>query len=88
MLKYGYYFYETSHNSYKLGIISEYIHRNLNLEVVYRIREKQHLYWSEDKLLKIAYNHIIVNTNYLEKNEIILYNMCILKEGKYERSIY
>ena len=65
MLSYGYYFYETSHNSYKLGIISEYIHRNLNLEVVYRIREKQHLYWSEDKLLKIAYN-LIDTFAYLE----------------------
>ena len=62
---YGYYFYETSHNSYKLGIITEYIHRNLNLEVVYRIREKQHLYWSEDKLLKIAYN-VIDTFAYLE----------------------
>ena len=65
MQSYGYYFYETSHNSYKLGIISEYIHRNLNLEVVYRIREKQHLYWSEDKLLKIAYN-LIDTFAYLE----------------------
>ena len=44
MQSYGYYFYETSQNSYKLGIISEYIHRNLNLEVVYHIREKQHLF--------------------------------------------
>ena len=65
MQSYGYYFYETSHNSYKLGIISEYIHRNLNLEVVYRIREKQHLFWSEDKLLKIAYN-LIDTFAYLE----------------------
>ena len=65
MQSYGYYFYETSHNSYKLGIISEYIHRNLNLEVVYRIREKQHLYWSEEKLLKIAYN-LIDTFAYLE----------------------
>ena len=65
MQSYGYYFYETSHNSYKLGIISEYIHRNLNLEVVYRIREKQHLSWSEDKLLKIAYN-LIDTFAYLE----------------------
>ena len=65
MQSYGYYFYETSHNSYKLGIISEYIHRNLNLEVIYRIREKQHLYWSEDKLLKIAYN-LIDTFAYLE----------------------
>jgi serine/threonine protein kinase len=35
------------------------------LEVVYRIREKQHLFWSEDKLLKIAYN-LIDTFAYLE----------------------
>ena len=29
---YGYYFYSTTKNTFKLGIISEYINRELNLE--------------------------------------------------------
>ena len=62
---YGYYFYQTSHNSYKLGMISEFIHHDLNLETIYRIREKQRLYWKEEKFLKIMYN-IIDTFAYLE----------------------
>ena len=62
---YGYYFYATTHNTYKLGIISEYINREFNLESIYRKREKQHLYWKEDKLLKIIY--LLIDTfAYLE----------------------
>ena len=37
---FGYYFYETPHNTYKLGIISESINRELNLELIYRKRYK------------------------------------------------
>ena len=62
---YGYYFYATTHNTYKLGIISEYINRDFNLESIYRKREKQRLYWKEDKLLKIIY--LLIDTfTYLE----------------------
>ena len=62
---YGYYFYVTSHNSYKLGMICEYINRETNLEVIYRKREKQRLFWKEEKFLKLAYN-IIDTFAYLE----------------------
>ena len=62
---YGYYFYSTNKNTFKLGIISEYINRDLNLETIYRKREKQNLYWKEDKLLKIAY-YLIDTFAYLE----------------------
>ena len=62
---YGYYFYETSYNSYKIGMITELFNKNENLEVIYRLREKQHLFWSEDELLKIAYN-LIDTFAYLE----------------------
>ena len=62
---YGYYFYSTTKNTFKLGIISEYINRELNLETIYRKREKQRLYWKEDKLLKIAY-YLIDTFAYLE----------------------
>ena len=62
---YGYYFYATTHNTYKLGIISEYINRDLNLELIYRKREKQHLFWNENKLLKMTY-FLIDTFAYLE----------------------
>jgi len=38
---YGYYFYETSNNSFKLGIICEFINEHQNLEVIYRKREEK-----------------------------------------------
>ena len=62
---YGYYFYETSYNSYKIGMITELFNKNENLEIIYRLKEKQHLFWSEDELLKIAYN-LIDTFAYLE----------------------
>ena len=62
---YGYYFYETSYNSYKIGMITELFNRDENLEIIYRSKEKKHVYWSEDSLLKIAYN-LIDTFAYLE----------------------
>ena len=53
---YGYYFYETPHNTYKLGIISESINRELNLEIIYRKRAKTRQYFSEKELLTIIYS--------------------------------
>ena len=55
---YGYYFYETPHNTYKLGIISESINRELNLESIYRKRSKIRQYFSENELLVIFYSLI------------------------------
>ena len=62
---YGYYFYETSYNSYKIGMITELFNKEENLEIIYRTREKKHLFWTEDALLKIAYN-LIDTFAYLE----------------------
>ena len=53
---YGYYFYETPHSTYKLGIISESINRELNLEIIYRKRAKARQYFSENELLTIIYS--------------------------------
>ena len=53
---YGYYFYETPHNTYKLGIISESINRELNLELIYRKRAKSLQYFSENELLIMIYS--------------------------------
>ena len=53
---YGYYFYETPHNTYKLGIISESINRELNLELIYRKRAKSRQYFSENELTIMIYS--------------------------------
>ena len=53
---YGYYFYETPHNTYKLGIISESISRELNLELIYRRRAKTRQYFSENELQTMIYS--------------------------------
>ena len=62
---YGYYFYATSYNSYKIGMITELFNKEDNLEIIYRTREKKHLFWNEESLLKIAYN-LIDTFAYLE----------------------
>ena len=55
---YGYYFYETPHNTYKLGIISESIDRESNLEIVYRKRIKVKKYFTENELITMIYSLI------------------------------
>jgi len=55
---YGYYFYETPHNTFKLGIICEYINEGDNLEILYRKRELKKQYWDEGVILKLSYSII------------------------------
>ncbi len=55
---YGYYFYETPHNTFKLGIISELITNDSNLELIYRKREKSRIFWTEPQLLQMIYSMI------------------------------
>ena len=55
---YGYYFYETPHNTYKLGIISESIDRESNLEIIYRKRIKIKKYFTENELITMIYSLI------------------------------
>ena len=55
---YGYYFYETPHSTFKLGIICEYINEEYNLELVYRLREEKRLNWKEEEILKIIFSLI------------------------------
>jgi tRNA A-37 threonylcarbamoyl transferase component Bud32 len=55
---YGFYFYETPHNTFKLGIICEYINDQTNLEKIYRKREMKSVYWKEEDLLKVIYSMV------------------------------
>jgi hypothetical protein len=44
---YGYYFAETKYNSFKLGIITEYMYQKTNLEyIIYSKRKKSNLSWT------------------------------------------
>lgn len=55
---YGYYFYETPHSTFKLGIICEYINEEYNLEIVYRLREEKRINWKEEEILRIIFSLI------------------------------
>jgi len=55
---YGYYFYETTHSTFKLGIVCEFLNDESNLEKVFRKREIRTLFWKEDELLKMIYSMI------------------------------
>lgn len=55
---YGYYFYETPHNTFKLGIICEYINEQFNLEVIYRTKEQRSSFWKEEEMLKMIYSMV------------------------------
>jgi serine/threonine protein kinase len=55
---YGYYFYETTHSTFKLGIVCEFLNDESNLEKIFRKREIRNLIWKEDELLKMIYSMV------------------------------
>lgn len=65
----GYYLSETKYNSYKLGIVTEYMDGNMNLEYLYRKRKKQNLYWTEEEVLKF-YCSLISTCSFLQSKGI------------------
>jgi hypothetical protein len=42
---FGYFFYETMYNTFRIGIVCEYIEHRQNLEYVFRKRKQMQLYW-------------------------------------------
>jgi len=38
---------ETRYNTFKIGIVTELMDKNSNLEVQYRKRKKANIYWTE-----------------------------------------
>ena len=42
---FGYFFYETMYNTFRIGIVCEYIDHKLNLEYIYRRRKQDKSYW-------------------------------------------
>jgi len=51
---YGYYFYETMYNTYRIALICEYIDQKYNLEVLFRRRKQQQKHWKLFELENIA----------------------------------
>jgi serine/threonine protein kinase len=52
----GYYFYETPHNAYKIGLICEFLEQRNNLEQIYKYRANKGQYWKEEELIKMYYS--------------------------------
>lgn len=50
---YGYYFYETQYNTFRLAIVCEYIDDSTNLEKVFRKRQQKGPFWTEEELEKM-----------------------------------
>ena len=61
---YGYYFSETMYNTYRLGLITEYLDQNQNLEAIYRKRKKMNIFWKESDLVTIMFS-LISSCSYL-----------------------
>ena len=55
---YGYFFCETSYNTFRLGIVTEYMDHTLNLENLYRKRKKNNHYWTEKELATFMFSLI------------------------------
>ena len=47
---YGYYFYETTYNTFRLAIVSEFIDHKLNLEYIFRKRKQNNIQWKQQEL--------------------------------------
>ena len=50
---YGYFFYETMYNTFRIGIVCEYIEHRQNLEFVFRKRKQANLLWKQEELEKM-----------------------------------
>lgn len=55
---FGYYFYETMYNTFRLGIITEYMDHTWNLENLYRKKKKSNQFWNEDELRTFLFSLI------------------------------
>jgi serine/threonine protein kinase len=51
---YGYYFYETMYNTYRLALVIEFLDQKLNFEYLFRKRKQQNKYWKEAEFYKMV----------------------------------
>ena len=62
---YGYYFYETMYNTYRIAMVCEYMDSRTNLEHMFRKRKSSGTYWAQDELEKMIVS-IISTLSYLQ----------------------
>lgn len=61
---FGYYFYETMYNTYRIAMVCEYMDSRTNLEHMFRKRKSAGAYWKQDELEKMIVS-IISTLSYL-----------------------
>ena len=62
---YGYYFYETQYNTFRLAIVCEFMDDSTNLERVFRKRQQKNSTWKEEELEKLIVS-LISTLSYLQ----------------------
>jgi serine/threonine protein kinase len=55
---YGYYFYETMYNTFRIALVCEYMEARNNLEYMFRKRKQQNVFWKQDELEKMIVSGI------------------------------
>ena len=50
---YGYYFYETMYNTFRIAMVCEYMESRQNLEYMFRKRKQQNVFWKQEELEKM-----------------------------------
>ena len=61
---FGYYFYETMYNTYRIAMVCEYMDSRTNLEHLFRKRKSAGQYWKQEELEKMIVS-IISTLSYL-----------------------
>ena len=62
---YGYYFYETMYNTYRIAMVCEYLESRTNFEYMFRKRKTQNVFWKQDELEKMIVS-VISTLSYLQ----------------------
>jgi serine/threonine protein kinase len=62
---YGYYFYETMYNTFRIAMVTEYMDARSNLEYLFRKRKQQGLFWGQEELEKMIVS-VISTLSYLQ----------------------
>jgi len=62
---FGYYFYETMYNTYRIAMVCEYMDSRTNLEHLFRKRKSGGQFWKQDELEKMIVS-IISTLSYLQ----------------------
>jgi len=62
---YGYYFYETMYNTFRIAMVCEYMESRQNLEYMFRKRKQQNIYWKQEEIEKMIVS-VIGSLAYLQ----------------------